>query len=111
MLQIGMRCDSAVASIYSESSTEIENCEIMFTHEGTMHLCIYSLYTYRGVCICMYVCLWKKKLCPCMSVCMHVHLHVYVNFRFLQLKPVTWKSSPPGCDINGYLVLTREANA
>ena len=47
-----MRCDSAVASIYNESSTEIENCEIMFTHEGTMHLCTYCLNI-----MCTYVCL------------------------------------------------------
>ncbi|XP_065897600.1 uncharacterized protein [Dysidea avara] len=41
-LEIGLRCDSAVASIYNESNTEIENCEIMFTHEGAY---IYKAYT------------------------------------------------------------------
>ena len=45
MLQIGLRCDSAVASIYNESNTEIENCEIMFTHEGNafMYICMHDV--------------------------------------------------------------------
>jgi len=38
-LQIGLRYDSAIASIYNESNMEIENCEIMFTHEGMYIIC------------------------------------------------------------------------
>ena len=34
-IQIGLRCDSAVASIYHEGDLEIENCEILFTQEGS----------------------------------------------------------------------------
>ena len=34
-VQIGMRCDSGIASICDESGLEIENAEILFTHEGT----------------------------------------------------------------------------
>ena len=37
-MQIGLRCDSAFASIYHEGDTEIENCEILFTREGTFML-------------------------------------------------------------------------
>ena len=33
-----MRCDSAIASIYDESGLEIENVEMLFTHEGTTPL-------------------------------------------------------------------------
>ncbi len=32
-----MRFDSAIASICDESGLEIENAEILFTHEGTVY--------------------------------------------------------------------------
>lgn len=49
LYQIGLRCDSAVASIYHEGDTdEMENCEMLFTHEGTymhayIHVCIHNI--------------------------------------------------------------------
>ena len=33
-LQIGVRCDSGIASIYDEAGVEIENAELLFTEEG-----------------------------------------------------------------------------
>ena len=33
-LQIGLRCDSAIASICDETGVEIENAELLFTKEG-----------------------------------------------------------------------------
>ena len=33
-LEIGIRQDSAFASIYDETDTEIENCELLFTDQG-----------------------------------------------------------------------------
>ena len=33
-LKIGLRYDSAVASIYDEAGVEIENAEVLFTEEG-----------------------------------------------------------------------------
>lgn len=33
-LEIGIRQDSAFASIYDESDTEIENCELLFVEQG-----------------------------------------------------------------------------
>ena len=32
--QIGMRCDSAIASVYDDAGQEIENCELLFAEEG-----------------------------------------------------------------------------
>ncbi len=36
-VQVGMRRDSAIASIYDETGIEIENAEILFTQEGISH--------------------------------------------------------------------------
>ena len=33
-VQIGLRVDSAFACIYDEAGLEIENLEMLFTHEG-----------------------------------------------------------------------------
>ncbi|XP_064383534.1 uncharacterized protein LOC135332129 isoform X2 [Halichondria panicea] len=41
-LEIGMRCDSGIASICDESGLEIENAEILFTHEGAYFFKAYS---------------------------------------------------------------------
>jgi hypothetical protein len=40
--QIGIRCDSAIASIYNEAGLEIENVEILFTPEGAYMFKAYS---------------------------------------------------------------------
>ena len=39
-----MRCDSAIASIYDEVGLEIENVEILFTHEGMKKYKIVSFF-------------------------------------------------------------------
>lgn len=92
-IQIGLRCDSAVASIYHEGDLEIENCEILFTHEGryvasyiVYALCmqctvyivhVYSVHcTYYMQCACvhthrMYV-VWLIILCVHMCRCLHI---------------------------------------
>ena len=37
-LKIGMRCDSAIASIYNVEGKEIENAELYFAEEGTARI-------------------------------------------------------------------------
>ena len=36
--QIGLRCDSAIASVYDETGQEVENAELLFTEEGKTNL-------------------------------------------------------------------------
>ncbi len=40
-VQVGMRCDSAIASIHDETGLEIENAEILFTHEGIIPIAVH----------------------------------------------------------------------
>ena len=62
------------------------------------------------VCVCTRVCV---RVFICVCVCVHTHTHICTGIEIgvsLSKKLYSHCSSPPSCNINGYLVITGEAN-